>query len=295
VLQVTLEAAWQTIAKRHCETPRFAVIAYGRLGGKELGYASDLDLIFLYDDPHELAPEIYARLAQRINVWLSTATAAGTLFEIDLRLRPNGNAGLLVTDIHGFVQYQESNAWIWEHQALTRARFCAGDAAIGRAFESEREKILRLQRPAIELLEEVLAMRLKMHEGHPNHSALFDIKHDQGGMVDIEFLVQTLVLRFSHAHPTLTGNLGNIALLKIAGELGLVPAELAATVANAYREYRRRQHAERLSGASSARVAPQVFEAERAAVIALWKAVFQEAPEIIRPLQAIHDQRRMAT
>jgi glutamate-ammonia-ligase adenylyltransferase len=290
VLQVTLDAVWPTMTKRHRETPRFAVIAYGRLGGKELGYASDLDLIFLYDDGHELASEIYARYAQRFNVWLSTATAAGTLFEIDLRLRPNGNAGLLVTELDGFIEYQTKHAWVWEHQALTRARFCAGDAEIGRAFEAERERILRLERPVAPLLEEVLAMRKKMHDGHPNQSKLFDIKHDDGGMVDIEFIVQTLVLRYSHAHRQLTGNLGNIALLKMAGELGLIDAELGLQVGNAYRDYRRRQHAERLAGAGAARVPPSEFLAQREYVTRLWRDVFQEAPAEIRELTQIHGQ-----
>jgi glutamate-ammonia-ligase adenylyltransferase len=292
LLDVTLRAAWQTITKRHCETPRFAIIAYGRLGGKELGYASDLDLIFLYDDPHELAPENYARFAQRINVWLSTATSAGTLFEIDLRLRPNGNAGLLVTALDGFIRYQTEHAWVWEHQALTRARFCAGDPAIGQAFEDERDRILRLERPVHALLEEVLAMRQKMHEGHPNDSDQFDLKHDQGGMVDIEFIVQTLVLRFSHQHPRLTGNLGNIALLRIAGELGLIDSSLAEAAGNAYRDYRRQQHAERLAGAKSARVDPKDWQMPRDAVIRLWKQVFGEAPATIRDLQTIHENHR---
>lgn len=294
VLQVTLEAVWPTMTKRHREQPRFAVIAYGRLGGKELGYASDLDLIFLYEDPHESASEIYARYAQRVNVWLSTATAAGTLFDIDLRLRPNGNAGLLVTALDGFIEYQSQHAWVWEHQALTRARFCAGDPEIGRAFEAERGRLLRLERPVGPLLEEVLAMRQKMHAGHPNSSGQFDIKHDQGGMVDIEFIVQTLVLRFSHAHPQLTGNLGNIALLRIAGELGLIDTRLAEQVGNAYRDYRRRQHAERLSGAASARVDQQEFQAQRNAVALLWQAVFQDAPAVIRSLQDIHESGPVA-
>ncbi len=292
LLDVTLHAAWQTVTKRHCETPRFAIIAYGRLGGKELGYASDLDLIFLYDDPHELAPENYARFAQRINVWLSTATSAGTLFEIDLRLRPNGNAGLLVTALDGFIRYQTEHAWVWEHQALTRARFCAGDPVIGRAFEDERDRILRLERPVNALLEEVLAMRQKMHEGHPNDSDQFDLKHDQGGMVDIEFIVQTLVLRFSHEHPRLTGNLGNIALLRMAGELGLIDSSLAEAAGNAYRDYRRQQHAERLAGAKSARVNPKDWQMPRDAVIRLWKQVFEEAPATIRDLQTIHESHR---
>jgi [glutamine synthetase] adenylyltransferase / [glutamine synthetase]-adenylyl-L-tyrosine phosphorylase len=292
VLQVTLHAVWAIMAKKHCDMPRFAVIAYGRLGGKELGYASDLDLIFLYDDNDERAPEIYARYAQRVNLWLSTATAAGTLFEIDLRLRPNGNAGLLVTAIDGFIDYQTQHAWIWEHQALTRARFCAGDAEIGKAFERERNRILRLPRPVEPLLEEVLAMRQKMHEGHPNPSDKFDIKHDIGGMVDIEFIVQTLVLRYSHQHAPLTGNLGNIALLKIAAGLGLIPEDLAIAVGNAYRDYRRRQHAERLSGASSARVEPKEFAAPREAVKRLWALVFADAPTQVRSLQAIHENAK---
>lgn len=292
VLQVALEAAWQTITKRHCEHPRFAVIAYGRLGGKELGYASDLDLIFLYDDPHESAPETYARLAQRFNVWLSTATSAGTLFEIDLRLRPNGNAGLLVTALKGFIDYQAAHAWVWEHQALTRARFCAGDAQIGAQFEAERIRVLQMHRPHGPLLEEVLAMRKKMHEGHPNTSELFDIKHDMGGMVDIEFIVQTLVLRFSHAHPALTGNLGNIALLKMAGEIGLIDAALAERVGNAYRAYRKQQHALRLSGAASARVSRDELAPEREAVQTLWQQVFADQPATIRDLQEIHASAR---
>jgi len=292
VLQVTIDTVWPTMTKRHRDTPRFAIIAYGRLGGKELGYASDLDLIFLYDDDHEMASEIYARFAQRVNVWLSTATSAGTLFEIDLRLRPNGNAGLLVTSLDGFIEYQSERAWVWEQQAITRARFCAGDPTIGAAFEKERERILRLQRNVPPLLEEVLAMRHKMHDGHPNTSDLFDIKHDQGGMVDIEFIVQTLVLRFSHDYPVLTGNLGNIALLRIAGELGLIDAGLAERVGNAYREFRRRQHAERLSGAGSARVAQDVFAKEREDVQKLWQVVFADAPVTIRDLQSIHEQAR---
>jgi glutamate-ammonia-ligase adenylyltransferase len=131
-------------------------------------------------------------------------------------------------------------------------------------------------------------MRQKMHDGHPNPSTQFDIKHDRGGMVDIEFIVQTLVLRHSHAHPTLTGNLGNIALLRIAGELGLIDAELAGQVGNAYRSYRKRQHAERLSGAASARVGAHEFQSQQAAVIALWDAVFREAPATIRSLQELH-------
>jgi glutamate-ammonia-ligase adenylyltransferase len=291
MLEVTLEAAWRATKKRHRPDPAFAIIAYGKLGGKELGYASDLDLIFVHDDPDPDAPERYARLAQRINVWLTTQTAAGSLFEIDLRLRPNGNAGLLVTSLSGFIRYQESQAWTWEHQALTRARFCAGDREIGKAFEAERIRLLRLPRARELLLEEVCSMRQKMHEGHPNSSDQFDLKHDAGGMVDIEFIVQALVLEHAHTHPELTGNLGNIALLKAAGGLGLIPAALAEAVANAYRVFRLRQHRLRLAGSNKARTPAAEFSEPIQAVRALWAHVFRGVPEPPRALQALHEAR----
>jgi [glutamine synthetase] adenylyltransferase / [glutamine synthetase]-adenylyl-L-tyrosine phosphorylase len=287
MIDATLRSAWKATPRRHRQDPQFAVIAYGKLGGKELGYASDLDLIFLHNDADDMAQEVYARLAKRINVWLSTNTAAGSLFEIDLRLRPNGNAGLLVTDLPGFIDYQKKHAWIWEHQALTRARFCAGDAAIGQAFEQARIQILRQPRQAQALQEEILAMRSRMHDGHPNPSGEFDLKHDRAGMVDVEFMVQALVLEYSHAHAELTGNLGNIALLTMAGRLGLIGPEKAEKVAEAYRRFRRHQHRLRLAGASSARVAPDAFEVDRQAVGDLWQDVFDKAPDVIRSLSEI--------
>jgi len=135
VLQVVLELCWTQLRARHCEFPRFAIIGYGKLGGKELGYASDLDIIFLHDDPHETAQETYSRLGARINNWLNARTGAGVLFETDLRLRPDGAAGLMVSSLEAFREYQHKSAWVWEHQALTRARFCAGDATVGALFE----------------------------------------------------------------------------------------------------------------------------------------------------------------
>ncbi|HXF44810.1 MAG TPA: bifunctional [glutamate--ammonia ligase]-adenylyl-L-tyrosine phosphorylase/[glutamate--ammonia-ligase] adenylyltransferase, partial [Burkholderiaceae bacterium] len=286
VLAIVLQQAWAALARRHRDTPRFAVIAYGKLGGKELGYASDLDLIFLYDDEHPDAAEIYALYARRIINWLTTQTASGILFDIDLRLRPDGNAGLLVSSRTAFERYQRNEdgrgAWTWEHQALTRARFCAGDPQLGAAFEALRNEVLARPRDAAKLRAEVLAMRAKMHDGHPNRSALFDLKHDAGGMVDIEFIVQYLVLAHAHRHAALLGNLGNIALLRIAGELGLIDAKLAQQVGDAYRTYRRLQHAQRLNAAGEqsapTRVPPQEVAAEAAAVRALWQAVFGAAP-----------------
>jgi glutamate-ammonia-ligase adenylyltransferase len=194
------------------------------------------------------------------------------LFDTDLRLRPSGASGLMVSSVEAFEGYQEKDAWVWEHQALTRARYCAGDQQVGTAFESIREKILRRKREKHELAKEILAMRDKMHAAHPNKSGLFDVKHDRGGMIDIEFAVQFLVLGFSAPFPELTGNLGNIALLGMSAQRGLIPAELAERCREAYREFRRLQHALRLEGAKYARVPPEQVRAQAEAVRELWRA-----------------------
>ncbi|HYX64822.1 MAG TPA: bifunctional [glutamate--ammonia ligase]-adenylyl-L-tyrosine phosphorylase/[glutamate--ammonia-ligase] adenylyltransferase [Burkholderiales bacterium] len=273
MLEVTLECAWQELPRRHREgPPRFAVIAYGKLGGKELGYASDLDIIFLYEDAAEQAGEVYARLAQRLNRWLTSRTSSGALFETDLELRPSGASGLLVSTVEAFARYQEKSAWVWEHQALTRARYSAGDARVGAAFEAIRESILVRERSLADLAREIAAMRGKMHAAHPNRSGLFDLKHDRGGMIDIEFSVQFLVLAHAHRFAGLTKNLGNIALLGMAGELGLLDAALATACQAAYRDYRRRQHALRLNGAAYARVPREEVAAHPEAVQRLWDA-----------------------
>jgi len=272
-LAIALAQSWAALKSRHRDTPEFAVIAYGKLGGKELGYASDLDLIFIYDDDHEKAAETYARLAQRLITFIDTQTTAGRLFEVDTRLRPDGASGLLVTSLAAFSDYQRRRAWVWEHQALTRARFCAGSARVGAAFEEERRHILALPREADKLRAEVRAMREKMHAGHPNRSDQFDLKHDTGGMVDIEFCVQTLVLLHARERPRLFGNLGNISLLREAGSTGLIPVELGTAAGDAYRTYRRYQHALRLNNAEYARVPHAQVSAETAVVSRLWQAV----------------------
>jgi glutamate-ammonia-ligase adenylyltransferase len=273
ILAAVLKVVWPSVRGKHRDTPAFAIIGYGKLGGKELGYASDLDIIFLYDDPAPESGEVYARFGQRINSWLNSLTSAGQLYETDLRLRPDGASGLLVSSVEAFTQYQKSKAWTWEHQALTRARACAGDADIGHEFHRIRDDILRQPRDLGQLRDEVVAMRQKMHDGHPNNSEQFDIKHDSGGIVDVEFIVQYLVLAHAHRHAELTENRGNIALLGYAGRLGLIPAELAARVASAYREFRRCQHASRLQGATQTRVEHESVLEHAAAVRELWELV----------------------
>jgi glutamate-ammonia-ligase adenylyltransferase len=275
VLELTLREAWRDIAAKAGAaslpaSPRFAVVSYGKLGGKELGYASDLDIIFLYRGEDQAEQAAYARLGTRVVSWLSSATASGVLFETDLALRPSGSKGLLVQPIEGFERYQDEDAWTWEHQALTRARFSAGDAALGERFEAIRTRILTKPRDPAALRKDILDMRRRIEAAHPNRSGLFDLKHDRGGMIDIEFIVQYLVLCFASRFPDLTKNLGNIALLKMASDFQLIPQDLAEKCRSAYREYRRAQHMLRLNGAQYARVKAEAFAAEAAAVRALW-------------------------
>lgn len=276
IVGAVVRHAWRTVNGRHREEPRFAVIAYGKLGGKELGYVSDLDVIFLYDDEDQDAPPLYARLAQRFITWMTAHTAAGILFDVDIALRPDGASGMLVSSVAAFERYQNDAAWLWEHQALTRARFCAGEPAIGARFEAIREQVLRKDRSGQEaqLKEEVVRMRQRMRDANVNRSELFDLKHDAGGMIDIEFIVQYLVLRHAAAYPQLTANAGNIALLRVCGELGLIDAGLAGQVADAYRIMRKLQHSVRLQGQDKTRVEPGLVGAHPDSVRALWQACF---------------------
>lgn len=274
IVAAVLQSAWLTIATRHKPEPSFAVIAYGKQGGKELGYASDLDVIFLYEDEDQDAPANYAKLAQRFITWMTCHTPAGILFDIDIALRPDGASGLLVSSVSSFARYQEKSAWLWEHQALTRARFCAGDANIGAQFEQIREQVLRQQRDTDKLRTEVFSMRKKMHDANINRSDLFDLKQDAGGMIDIEFIVQFLVLKYANQYPELTANKGNIALLKRCGELGLIDLQLANQTSDAYRLFRKLQHGIRLQGEDRARVENERVSTEANATKALWDSLF---------------------
>lgn len=274
ILEEVLRLSWQGLSQRHCDEPRFAIVGYGKLGGKELGYASDLDIVFVYDDDAPEAAENYARLAQRINNWLTSVTVAGVLYETDLRLRPNGAGGLLVTSLESMRQYQLEKAWIWEHQALTRARSVAGDATIGRAFEELRITVMQKTRDPVKLRDEILEMRKKMLDAHPNTSDKFDVKHDPGGIIDVEFMVQYLVLGHAYAHPELTANAGNLALLTLSAGLGLIKPEQAEAVRAAYRQFRELQHQLRLAGEKYARVDPASVATSTAAVRSLWCILF---------------------
>ena len=280
ILGVALTTIWPNVQAApnmkgaHLKTPKFAVIGYGKLGSKELGYASDLDIIFLYDDTHENAAEVYARFAQRISSWFNTLTSAGLLYETDLQLRPDGNSGLLVSSVVAFRDYQLNKAWTWEHQAITRARFAAGDASIGEAFEKIRIEVITQARDTEKLKIEVLAMREKMRTAQTFITGMFDIKHSVGGIIDVEFLVQYLVLAHARQYPQLTGNIGNIGLLKLLAVFNIIQHDLAEKVVLAYRDYRRMQHVLKLQGAPHMRVDAALASAHMAAVKALWQQVF---------------------
>lgn len=287
ILRLTMRWCWPHLRQKHRDEPRLGIIGYGKLGGKELGYGSDLDIVFVFDDEHEDAQEIYGAFVRKLITWLTVKTGEGDLFEIDTALRPNGNSGLLVTDIDAYADYQENRgsntAWTWEHQAMTRARMvppaapgtvvAEGDALTAR-FDAVRHAVITAPRDHAALRGEIIAMREKMRGAHPVADGLFDVKHSPGGMVDAEFVTQYLVLAHTAQHPELAANLGNIALLRRAEDAGLLPAGVGQTAADAYRELRRVQHRARLDEQPT-QVALETLAAERLAIQRLWQAVFE--------------------
>jgi len=277
ILRVTCRWVWQHFKQRHRDEPQLAILAYGKLGGKELGYGSDLDIVFVYEDAHERAGEIYAAFVRKLINWLTVKTGEGDLYEIDTALRPNGNSGLLVSPFEAYANYQEqrgeNTAWTWEHQAMTRARFCLGTTGLKERFDGVRAKVITAQRDHTALAQEIVAMRDKLRAAHSVKSDLFDVKHSAGGMVDVEFAVQYLVLAHARQHPVLLGNVGNIALLLAAEQAGLLPAGVGQAAGSAYRELRRIQHQARLDEQPT-QVPQKDLDAESNAILALWHAVF---------------------
>jgi glutamate-ammonia-ligase adenylyltransferase len=276
VLRVTARWCWDRLKNRHREDPAIAIIGYGKLGGKELGYGSDLDIVFVYEDEDERAQEIYATYVRKMINWMTVKTADGDLYEIDTALRPNGNSGLLVTRFEAYADYQEqrgsNTAWTWEHQAMTRARFVMGWPSLAPRFDAVRHAVISAPRDAASLKTEIAAMREKVRQGHPVKPGHFDVKHSAGGMVDAEFVVQYLVLLHTAAHPELADNVGNIALLQRAEKADLLLAGVGEAAANAYREMRRLQHRARLNEEPT-QVDPVTLQAEREAVLTLWQFV----------------------
>lgn len=262
-------------------------IAYGKFGGIELGYGSDLDLVFVYENAAAdaesvggarvlAAPAWFARLAQRVIHWLSTLTPAGRAYETDLELRPSGQSGPVAVSFNAFAAYQRERAWTWEHQALTRARFVAGPAALGAAVEDLRREVLCRAREPGKLAREIVEMRDKMraHRDRPR-PGLWDLKQGEGGVIDCEFLTQYLVLRDASRFPQLVDWSDNWRQLDALAQVGSLPAEDRDGLIACYRAYRAFAHARALQSEGTM-AAENEFAAERAAVIAAWNRQFSK-------------------
>jgi len=277
IIQVTSKIVWKRIKNNPILNPSFGIVGYGKLGGKELGYGRDLDIVFIYDDPHPEAAEIYAAFARKIINWLSVKTTAGDLYEIDTALRPNGNSGLLVTHLDAFENYQLQRganvAWLWEHQAMTRARVVLGDENFKTRFEQIRNKVLTTHRDIAQLTTEIVSMRNKLIRAHNVKPNEFDLKYSPGAMIDVEFSVQFLILAYSFKHHALTKNIGNLGLLSCAEQLGLISKKLAQACIEAYKSYRTAQHIARLDG-RHLRFDAITFKKEQASVLELWAYLF---------------------
>lgn len=287
ILAEVLALAWRDLSRCHGRPASaaddemgFAIIAYGKLGGRELGYGSDLDMVFLHADcghhdatqgPKVLADTVfYARLGRRIIHLLTAVTAAGQLYEVDMRLRPSGASGLLVVSLSAFAAYQRGQAWTWEHQALVRARPVSGDTTLGEGFAAVRRALLCVARDPRLLQREVREMRERMRQQLAREEGdEFDLKQGRGGIADIEFMVQFWVLRWAYAAPELTRYTDNVRLLAGLAEGGFIPAEEADSLADAYRALRAEVHRLALQE-RPARVSGDLFTAERETVRRLW-------------------------
>jgi len=294
VLDVTLELAWADLAERH-GTPHyevegqrhaagFGIIGYGKLGGLELSYGSDLDIVFLHDSRGERQQTdgdkpldntvFFTRLVRRLVHFLGTRTRTGLLYEVDTRLRPSGRKGLLVTSLDAFERYQKENAWTWEHQALLRARAVAGTESLGIAFSRIRERTLTTLVRRASLRDDVVAMRERMRaELDRSGGDVFDLKQGEGGIGDIEFLVQYLVLEHAAGTVSVIEYTDNIRQLDALAACGALTSEEATTLQEIYRRYRNRQHHLVLNN-RPARVPAAEFGHEREFVREAWTRHF---------------------
>ncbi|HET6146717.1 MAG TPA: DUF294 nucleotidyltransferase-like domain-containing protein [Polyangia bacterium] len=249
------------------------IVCYGKLGSREMSYASDTDIVFIYDDRRGAATEDLTRLAATVNRWITAHTEIGSLYATDFRLRPHGEGGLLISSLAAFRKYQTSLAWTWEHQALTRARWIACTAELDCALHDVRLEVLRRPRDPDQLRADVLSMRERIHRQIPGAAHDFDVKHSRGGIIDVEFIAQLLILRHAAAHPELCAVTDVSGALARAAALRLVSEHAARAAAAAYRQYRVWMHRERLRGNEVVRIPTQLAESHRRAVILLWDQV----------------------
>ncbi|HEY6642540.1 bifunctional [glutamate--ammonia ligase]-adenylyl-L-tyrosine phosphorylase/[glutamate--ammonia-ligase] adenylyltransferase [Povalibacter sp.] len=297
IVAEALSLAWAQLTAKHgrpiyedatgtSRTASLIVVAYGKLGGLELGYSSDLDLVFLHDSVGEVqrtdgASSIentvfFQRLAQRLIHLLTVHTSAGRLYEVDTRLRPGGNRGLLAQTLQSFREYEFQEAWTWEHQSLLRARAIVGEPALREAFESARVEVLRNAVRRGDLRNEVRNMRAKMRENLSKaQPGEFDLKQDAGGIADLEFLVQYWMLKWADKYPEIVIFSDNIRQLESLASGNLVPQSRVDFLVNTYRRYRERLHRLSLNGAKNIVDASEFVE-ERRGVVAIWDEVMGE-------------------
>jgi glutamate-ammonia-ligase adenylyltransferase len=305
ILEHVLQLSWEHLVARHGRpqraegvadlSPDFIVVGYGKLGGIELGHGSDLDLVFIHNADASLSTEgladgkgaidnltFYARLGQRIIFILNTQTAAGKLYEVDMRLRPSGNSGMLVSTLSAFERYQQKDAWTWEHQALVRARVVAGSSDLAEKFDQVRLAILHQQRDLPKLRQEVSDMRHKMRDqlgsdakSKRENTALFNLKQDAGGIVDIEFMVQYAALAWAYQAPKIVQYTDNIRILGSLEEAGLLDATSVAQLIAAYKAYRSTGHRLALQQQEAVLAGEGLFEVEREQVSQLWHQLIE--------------------
>jgi len=289
ILEKVLHLAWNHLAPKHgiaAASPQgFAVLGYGKLGGIELGYDSDLDLVFLRadipgrpDSDGELPDNtrFFNRLGQRLIHILTAHTANGVLYPIDMRLRPDGGSGLLMTTIDAFAEYQATKAWTWEHQALVRARAVAGDPELAERFADIRRQVLSIPRDPEKLRCEVVEMRQRLRaERDKTGPGLFDLKNGPGGIVDIEFMVQYLVLLEAHRYPELCRWSDNVRLLETMADCGLLSPNEAELLREAYLSLRTAVHRRSLQK-RPAEAGMEEFRELRAGVIKVWQRILGE-------------------
>jgi glutamate-ammonia-ligase adenylyltransferase len=297
IVQCCMDLAWQQMIEiygvPHCgdqeanlREVRIAVAGYGKLGGLELGYGSDLDLVFLHDSSGEFQHTtgerpldngiFFLRLGQRIVHLLTMHSAAGRLYEVDMRLRPNGKGGFLMTGIDAFERYQRQDAWTWEHQALLRARPVAGNADLRAAFEAARRRLLSTAVHRDTLRTDVAEMRMRMRRELSKAGAgQFDIKQDAGGIADIEFLVQYCVLAAAHEHPQLLTYTDNIRQLEGLAAVGVLEQATALWLTDAYIGYRTVLHHISLEGQGERVVEAAPYAERRARVTEIWRETFE--------------------
>lgn len=288
IIESVVQQAWQMMVQRYgrpshltSDSERgFAVVGYGKLGGWELGYSSDLDLVFLHDCPDDAETDgervidgrqFYLRLAQRVMHLFSTRTSSGILYEVDARLRPSGAAGMLVSTFAAFDDYQRHEAWTWEHQALVRARIVFGEPALCERFDAIRRGILCLPREGAMLQTEVREMREKMRAHLSNkHKGRWEIKTDEGGITDIEFIAQYLVLGYAASQPALTRWSDNVRIFELMARHGIMADEEAQALTHAYVTLRDALHHLALQELPG-HVDPASFADERGVVHASWQ------------------------